>query len=167
MIRQQWKAIGIDADIKLLERSLFYSRTRLDQNQAAISSNGGSESLFLFTIAALPVDPSTSLNGAGHALWYTTNGAQGIAPTDEAELRAYALYRSAAGLPEAERTKVAQEIWKIAADQVWSIGLVGQSPAYMGTRVVNARLENVPERTCTSQHCRTPWSGHPEQWFYK
>ncbi len=52
-------------------------------------------------------------------------------------------------------------------DQVWSIGLVGQSPAYMGTRVVNERLENVPARTCTSQHCRTPWSGHPEQWYYK
>ena len=52
-------------------------------------------------------------------------------------------------------------------DQVWSIGLVGQSPAYMGTRVVNLRLENVPARTCTSQHCRTPWSGHPEQWYYK
>ena len=48
-----------------------------------------------------------------------------------------------------------------------TIGLVGQSPAYMGTRVVNLKLENVPGRTCTSQHCRTPWSGHPEQWFFK
>jgi hypothetical protein len=52
-------------------------------------------------------------------------------------------------------------------DQVWSIGIVGQSPAYMGTRVVNERLENVPDRTCVSQHCRTPWSGHPEQWYYR
>jgi len=41
------------------------------------------------------------------------------------------------------------------------------SPAYMGTRVVNERLENVPERTCVSQHCRTPFSGHPEQWYYR
>ncbi len=167
MIAQQWKAIGISADIKLLERSYFYNRTRQDLNQVIISSNGGSESLFLFTIAVLPVDPSTSLNGVAHALWYTTNGAQGIAPTDAAQLKAFELYRSAASKPEAERIKIAQEIWKLAADQVWSIGLVGLSPAYMGTRVVNARLENVPARTCTSQHCRTPWSGHPEQWFYK
>jgi peptide/nickel transport system substrate-binding protein len=29
------------------------------------------------------------------------------------------------------------------------------------------KLETVPARMCTSQHCRTPWSGHPDQWFYK
>ena len=68
---------------------------------------------------------------------------------------------------EEQRTETAKEIWKMLVDQVWSIGLVGQSPAYMGTRVVNLKLENVPARTCTSQHCRTPWSGHPEQWYYK
>ena len=67
-----------------------------------------------------------------------------------------------------KRNRNAEEkIWKLLVDEVWSIGLVGQSPAYMGTRVVNERLENVPGRTCVSQHCRTPWSGHPEQWFYK
>lgn len=167
MVAQQWKAIGIYADVKLFERSLFYNRTRLDQNQMVISSNGGSESLFLFTISVLPIDPSTSLNGVGHALWYTTNGAQGVAPTDAAQLKAFELYRSATSKPEAERLEIAREIWRLAADQVWSIGLVGLSPAYMGTRVVNAKLENVPARTCTAQHCRTPWSGHPEQWFYK
>ena len=63
------------------------------------------------------------------------------------------------GQPQEARNKIAQEIWKLDADQVWQIGIVGMSPAYMGTRVVNAKLENVPERTCTSQHCRTPWSG--------
>jgi peptide/nickel transport system substrate-binding protein len=167
MIIQQWRGIGIAADMKLLERSLFYTRVRNDQNQLIIFSNNGSESLFLYTIPVLPIDPQSSLNGAAYAQWYTTNGAAGIKPTDPLLLKGYELLDSASGLPEAERTKVAQEIWKIATDQVWSIGLVGLSPAYMGTRVVNDRLENVPARTCVSQHCRTPWSGHPEQWFYK
>ena len=81
--------------------------------------------------------------------------------------RAIELMRSAALEKLAGRNRIAQEIWKIHVDQVFSIGLVGQSPANMGTRVVSNRLENVPERTCISQHCRTPWSGHPEQWFYK
>ena len=81
-------------------------------------------------------------------------------------LKAFDLLRSAAGKPQAERTKMAQEIWKLAVDQVWTIGLVGQSPTFMGTRVVNLKLENVPSRVCISQHCRTPWSGHPEQWYY-
>ena len=65
------------------------------------------------------------------------------------------LLRSAVSQPEEKRTAIAQEIWKLLVDQVWSIGIVGLSPAYMGTRVVNERLENVPARTCVSQHCRT------------
>ena len=56
-------------------------------------------------------------------------------------LKGFDLLRSAVGQPEEERTEIAQEIWKMLVDQVWSIGLVGQSPAYMGTRVVNERLE--------------------------
>jgi len=94
-------------------------------------------------------------------------GASGTKPTDEGLLKGFELFRSAVSQPEEKRDQIAQEIWKLLVDQVWSIGLVGQSPAYMGTRVVNERLVNVPARTCTSQHCRTPWSGHPEQWFYE
>lgn len=37
----------------------------------------------------------------------------------------------------------------------------------MGVRVVNEKLENVPARTGVSQHIRTPWGGHPEQWYFK
>jgi chlorite dismutase len=82
-------------------------------------------------------------------------------------LKGFEMLRGAVSQPQERRTQIAQEIWKLLVDQVWSIGIVGQSPAYMGTRVVNERLENVPARTCISQHCRTPFSGHPEQWYYR
>jgi peptide/nickel transport system substrate-binding protein len=167
MIIQQWRAIGIWADMRLFERSLFYTRVRNDQNQIVLWGNNGSESMYLYTIPVLPIDPQSSFGGAALAQWYASNGASGIKPTDPELLKGFELLRSAASQPEEKRTQIAQEIWKLLVDQVWSIGVVGQSPAYMGTRVVNERLENVPARTCVSQHCRTPWSGHPEQWFYK
>ncbi len=88
-------------------------------------------------------------------------------PENPEMIKAMELMRSAATEKAEGRSRIAKEIWKIHVDQVLSIGLVGQSPANMGTRVVSNRLENVPERTCISQHCRTPWSGHPEQWFFK
>ncbi|HEY0420822.1 MAG TPA: hypothetical protein VGC80_15005, partial [Acetobacteraceae bacterium] len=69
--------------------------------------------------------------------------------------------------PEEQRNKTAQEIWKLAVENQWNIGLVGLSPAFMGVRVVSEKLQNVPERTCVSQHCRTPWGAHPEQWFFR
>jgi peptide/nickel transport system substrate-binding protein len=167
MIIQQWRAIGIWADMRLFERSLFYTRVRNDQNQIVLWSNNGSESMYLYTIPVLPIDPQSSFGGAAYAQWYASNGAIGIKPTDPELLKGFDLLRSAASQPEERRTQIAQEIWKLLVDQVWSIGMVGQSPAYMGTRVVNERLENVPARTCVSQHCRTPWSGHPEQWYYR
>ena len=167
MIVQQWKAIGIWADAKLFERSLFYTRVRNDDNQMSIFSNNGTEALYLLPSAVLPADPSSSQGGVGHAKWYSSNGATGLKPESAEMLSAYAMLREAVSLPEAERNKKAQEIWKIAVDQVWSIGLVGQSPNYMGTRVVNLKLENVPERVCISQHCRTPWSGRPDQWYFR
>jgi peptide/nickel transport system substrate-binding protein len=167
MIVQQWRAIGIAADMRLFERSLFYTRVRNDQNQMVLFSNNGSESLYLYTVPVLPVDPQSSFQGAAYAQWYASNGASGTAPTDPALLKGFSLLRDAAGQTEEQRTETAKELWKLFVDEVWSIGLVGQSPAYMGTRVVNERLENVAGRTCTSQHCRTPWSGHPEQWYYK
>jgi peptide/nickel transport system substrate-binding protein len=167
MIIQQWRAIGIAADMRLFERSLFYTRVRNDQNQMVIFSNNGSESLYLYTVPVLPIDPQGSLNGAAYAQWFASNGASGLAPTDPVLLKAFDLLRAASGQTDEQRTETAKELWKMLVDQVWAIGLVGQSPAYMGTRVVNERLENVPARTCTSQHCRTPWSGHPDQWYYK
>jgi peptide/nickel transport system substrate-binding protein len=167
MIIQQWRAIGIWAEMRLFERSLFYTRVRNDQNQIVLWSNNGSESLYLYTIPVLPIDPQSSFGGAAYAQWYASNGAAGIKPTDPELLKGFELLRSAASLPEERRVEIAQELWKLLVDQVWSIGVVGQSPAYMGTRVVNERLENVPARTCVSQHCRTPWSGHPEQWYYR
>jgi ABC-type transport system substrate-binding protein len=133
----------------------------------SIYSNNGSESLYLYTTQVLPNDPTTSQNGADYARWYVSNGASGTAPTDPALLKAYDLLRSVGSADEKARNSIAQEIWKLAVDNVWSIGLVGLSPTFMGTRVVNAKLENVPARVCVSQHCRTPWSAHPEQWYYK
>lgn len=167
MIVQQWRAIGIAIDTKLFERSLFYTRVRNDQHQLTIFSNGGSESMYLYPVPVLPTDPQSSQLGAAHAKWFVSGGRDGLKPENAEMIRGMELMRSAALEKTEGRNRIAQEIWKIHVDQVLSIGLVGQSPANMGTRVVSNRLENVPERTCISQHCRTPWSGHPEQWFYK
>lgn len=167
MIAQQWKAVGIALDVKVLERSLFFTRVRNDQHQMTMFANGGSESLFLFTNPVLPNDPQSAQLGANIARWFISNGTAGLKPESSEMLRAFDLLRSASSQKVEERNKTAQEIWKIHVDQVLSIGIVGLSPAYMGVRVVSNKLENVPGRTCISQHCRTPWSGHPEQWFYK
>ena len=97
----------------------------------------------------------------------TSNGAQGTKPTDPNILKAFELFRSAAGQREEQRFKTAQEIWKIIVDQQWDIGTVGQSASLMGVRLVSNKLGNIASRVCIAQHCRVPGNSHPETWYYK
>jgi len=167
MVIQQWRAVGISADLKLLERSLFFTRVRNDQHQMVIFSNSGSESLYLFPTLALPVDPAGSLMGTAWSQYFASSGAQGTKPDDPAMLRVFELMRNAPTMPEQQRNEAAQEIWRLIADAKWQIGLVGQAPGSQGNRIVSDRLGNIPARICISQHCRPPWSARPEQWYFR
>ena len=89
---------------KLFERSLFYTRVRNDQNQIVLWSNNGSESMYLYTIPVLPIDPQSSFGGAAYAQWYASNGATGIKPTDPELLKGFELLRGAVSQPEEKPT---------------------------------------------------------------
>jgi peptide/nickel transport system substrate-binding protein len=167
MIKEQWKKIGIQADVKELERSLFFTRINANEHQIALWANDGTEVLYLFPRHALPVDPIESLLGHPIAAWYASNGKQGKAPTDPQLVKALELFRSAGGKKTEERYKIAQEIWKIMVDEQYSIGTVGQSAATMGVRIVSRKLGNIPSRQINAQHCRTPCSSHPATFYYK
>jgi peptide/nickel transport system substrate-binding protein len=167
MIREQWKKIGIEVDVKEHERSLFVTRVTSNQHQISMWPNDGSEVIYLFPRHALPVEPVEANLGRPIALWYASDGAQGKAPKDPQLLRALGLFRSANGKKVQDRYKIAQEIWKILVDQAYSIGTVGQSPATMGVRVVSRKLGNIPAREINAQHCRTPGTSQPATFYFK
>lgn len=167
MIAQQLRRIGIFLDVRETERTLAYTRVQNNQHHIFPWSNSGSEKLFLVPAYVLPVDPINSATGPAFAEWFASNGARGRRPEDPMILRAQELYRSAAGLPEAQRNAAAQEIWRIAVDQVWSIGVVGVSPGSFGVQLTSNRLRNVPRRSCIANHCRTPNSAYPQQWYFR
>jgi len=167
MIKQQWKKIGIDVDIKELERNLAFTRDNASENQMITWANDGSEMLFLFPRHALPVDAAESHMGMAYAKWYSSNGTAGKKPDDPEMIRAFDLFRNAFGMKEEERVKSAKEIWKIIVEQTWSIGTVGQSPAFMGVRIVKNNMGNVPERQINAQHARTPHTSMPITFYFK
>ncbi len=76
MIREQWKKIGIAADVKEVERNLSYVRIANNEQQISIWMNDGTEVLYLFPRHALPVDPVEALLGYPIARWYASNGEQ-------------------------------------------------------------------------------------------
>ena len=167
MVADQWRKIGIQADVKEFERNLAMTRTRNNEHHIMVWTNGGTELLYLFPRHAIPVDPTEAFMGPQFAQWFASGGKQGREPDDPNLVKIFDLFRAAASLDEAGRIKNAQEIWKILVDQQYGIGTVGQSPALMGVRLASNKLGNIPSRVCIAQHCRTPGGSHPETWFYK
>jgi peptide/nickel transport system substrate-binding protein len=167
MIKQQWKKIGIDVDIKELERNLAFTRDNNNENQIITWANDGSEVLFLFPRHALPVDAAESHMGMAFARWYASGGTSGKKPDDPEMIKAFDLFRAAYGMKDEDRTKNAKEIWKIIVEQEWSIGTVGQSPAFMGVRIVKNNMGNIPSRQVNAQHARTPHTSWPETFYFK
>ena len=166
MIREHWRKIGIDATVKELERSVAFGRSANNENQIMLWANDGSELLYLFPRHALPCDPTEAHMGMCIAKWYATNGAEGTEPGPELK-KALEMLRAAGSMGAEERIKNAQEIWKIIAEEQWTIGTVGQSPAFMGIRIVKNNMGNVPARQVNAQHARTPCTSHPETLFFK
>lgn len=167
MIREQWKKIGIQADVKELERTLAFSRDASNENQILLWANDGSEWLYLFPRHALPVDPSECHMGQLIAKWYASNGAQGKAPQGEELKKALELFKVAPTLKPEDQVKQGKEIWKLIVEGCWSIGTVGQSPAFMGVRIIGNKMGNVPDRQINAQHARTPGTSQPATFFIK
>jgi len=167
MVAQQWRKIGIQADVKEVERTLAMTRVLNNEHHIMVWNNGGTELFYLFPRHAIPVDPTEAYMGLEFAQWYASNGKQGRKPDDPNLLKIFDLFRGAAGQQAEERFKTAQEMWKILVDQQYGIGTVGQSAAVMGVRLVSNKLGNIASRVCIAQHCRTPGGSHPEQWYYK
>jgi peptide/nickel transport system substrate-binding protein len=167
MVADHWRKIGIQADVKEVERGLGFTKTANNEQHIFVWNNGGTELLYLFPVHAIPVDPVQAFMGTKYGQYYASGGTKGEKPDDPNILKIWELFSAASSLKAEGRNKNAQEIWKILVDQQYGIGTVGQSPAGLGVRLVSNRLGNIAGRVCNAQHCRTPGSSHAETWYFK
>jgi peptide/nickel transport system substrate-binding protein len=168
MIRDQWRKIGVDLIVNEVERSLGQKRNISNENMMYAWQNDGSEHLFTFPTHVFPYD-GTGGNGALFAEWFQTNGAKGKEPPAELEplKKIYENFRKAFGVPEDEQIKLGKEIWAIAADQVYTIGVIGLAAAVGGVRIFKNNLGNIPARMYSSPDGKTPAISRPATFYYK
>jgi peptide/nickel transport system substrate-binding protein len=166
MISQHLKQIGIQIDMVVNERSLYERRRDGNEIQTVLWANDGSELIYAFPDHAIPVRTGSPM-GPEIGKWYQSGGTAGQKPEDPQIVKALDLFKGGFGQDDAERIKTAQEIWKIAVEETWSIGTVGLSPAVMGVRIVKNNLGNIPQRQFNGQHGRTPCAALPPTWFFK
>jgi peptide/nickel transport system substrate-binding protein len=159
--------VGIILDVQEIERSLWTDRVTANEHQMSIWVNDGSEHLFIYPHHALPTTTSNPQMGPAHAMWWQTDGAEGIEPPEEMK-RAQDLFSSAFSVDdEEERDSIAKEIWEILIEEQYSIGTVGLSPAVMGVRIVKNYMGNIPAQQANGQHVRTPCTSQPPTFFIR
>ena len=76
-------------------------------------------------------------------------------------------FRRGLSLPDPEQTKAGKEVWKIAVEEVFTIGLVGQSPVVQGVRVAKNNLGNVPARLMNGASAHSPGNNLTQTYFFK
>lgn len=165
MIVQQWKQIGIRGEVQEMERGLATARLRANEHQIYFETQWGADNMFGHSPFFFPIDGGTPV-GPQYGVWYASAGTQGKQPPPRMR-ELMEKYRKAFGVPDAERTRLAKEVWKIALDEMWVIPVVSNSPASQGVRVIKNNIGNVPERLWNSAVSDNPHIAHTETWYFK
>ena len=168
MIREQWKKIGIDLIVQEVDRSLALQRTAANEQQLGAWNNDGSEHLFTFPTHVFPFDTIAVVASSGplYAKWFQSAGAQGKEPPARMK-ELMAKFKRAYGVPEKERIQLGKDVWKITAEEVYIIGVIGMGPASMGVRVVKTNMGNIPSRQYNSPDGKTPTISRPVTFYWK
>ena len=168
LISRDFEKVGIKVNMQIRERALHFQMRQANDLQAELWNQD---------TAGFPFTGSTKYDfrkdlygnltyGPLWKQWYDTNGKEGVEPPPEAK-KIIEIQDKAKGAGPAEKTKLAQELFKLWVDNMFEIGTVGLTATDQGVAVVNANLRNVPQTLTKDWPLRTPGNGRPEVWFYK
>lgn len=164
LVKEDWAAVGIFANVVESERSLVEQRRASNDLQIFVWQNDGTDELFLYPYHAIPV-ADTSGTGPAFGVWYSSGGASGIEPPENVKVVLDLFSEGLKAGPE-ERIEIGREIWRIITDEVWTMGTVGQSGAFMGVRVVKNNMGNIPSRHFNIQAGQTPNISRPATFYF-
>jgi peptide/nickel transport system substrate-binding protein len=127
---QYWQAVGVKAQVEVVERSLYYERMRANEMQIGIWNTGGAEHTFTYPYWASAYNGSRI--GPVYGLWWTSGGQSGEEPPDGPLHRVMDLHEEGKGVLAEDRAALGQEIFRINCEELWTIGTIGLSPMVMG-----------------------------------
>ncbi len=163
---EQWAKVGVKAHVEVRERALAFQMR--DTNDLMVEI--WNEDTTGFPFSGQPkMDPRSTVAltfGPLFRKWYETNGAEGMEPPAEIK-KLVEIIDEAKISGRARQIELAQELFRVWADNIWEIGTVGLTPMIQGVVIVNKDLRNVPEVAGNDWPLRTPGDTRPEQYFFK
>jgi peptide/nickel transport system substrate-binding protein len=167
MIKDQWRRIGVDVDVQIVDNNLTIQRV-LNNEVQLMPFTVSSDDLFVYADLVIPYLTSgfMALIGIEYARWFQSDGQRGTEPFPAVK-RAMDLWRQGYTSPVEERIRIGKEIHKIHAEEVFSVGIVSGAVGPYGVHIAKTNIANVPERVLNSQVLKSPANGHPMTFFYK
>jgi peptide/nickel transport system substrate-binding protein len=166
MVAQHWlKNIGIKANVEQVERSLMTRRLNANELQIRVWSNDGSDNPFTYPPHAMAFSHDSGI-GPASGDWFQSGGKLGKKPEGDL-LKQLEDFEKGKGVPAEERKALGQEINRLMAENLWIIGTVGVSPAFLGIVIKKNTMGNVPDSVVGSTPGQTPGNARPEQFYFK
>ena len=164
-----WEAVGVRTEIKEVTSDVFRAQKGVNEhdldawvNDYAAGPKIAGDTQIFYPPFGIPINKRTGILWDD---WVRTEGAEGIEPPEDI-LRLYDLAVEFTKYPlgSEESNRIGAEVVKIHAENLISIGIVGQTPApiYVNNRVGNFGDPSVKAYT---YYWIYPWQ--PVQWFIK
>lgn len=165
LIMPMLKAVGIDGQLRLIDRSLWEVRIRQNMDYDATTNRfggGGGQAAFLDPRYFVPYSDN-AFYAPGWQIWYNNKSAENAKEPPAQVQEALKLYdKMKSTVDAAARTDALKKILDIAADQFYCIGIKVPNDGY---GIVKNDFHNVPERMPNSFGYPTPAPTNPEQYF--
>ena len=164
LVQAYWANVGIDLEIRAVDRTLMEQRRDSNQYELYVWPAGGGANPITSPRSYGPFEVA-SLIAPRWAAWYTPIEEEGIRPEEPPEevKRQLELYSELLTSPPEEHEALMEEILAIATDQFYTIGTVSDPPNF--SYVAND-LRNVLEPMPGSWQYPTPGPARPEHWFF-
>jgi peptide/nickel transport system substrate-binding protein len=165
LVAKDWEKVGVKIVVQLRERALHFKMR--DANELQTEMWNEDTTAFPFTGNA-KFDPRNSpilTLGPLFGQWAQTKGKEGMEPPAPIK-RIMEIVDTARTVGPEQQVKLAQELFRIWADNVYEIGTVGLTPMVQGVVVANARFRNVPTTLGNDWPLRSPGNARAEQFFF-
>ena len=160
-----WREVGVDLQIRAMDRTLFYDRKGANLHDLAVWGGDGGRDAILEPRWYFPYSHE-SLYGMAWAAWYTDGASPADTPPEEppaATRRQMELYRQLLASSPDRHNDLMAEILEIAADQFYAIGTVAPPP---GFGYASNRLLNIMDPMPAAWLYPHPGPSRPEHWFF-
>lgn len=162
LVAQYWQAVGIDAKVQTVDRTLFYDRKDNNDHDAAVFLGSGGMADALFEPTFYFPFWNESLFAVPWGNWYASGGKSGEAPPAEVR-KQMDLYREITKYSDpAKQVALMKQLLDIAADQFYVIGVSTPGPLYS---VVKNTMHNVYPRPFAWTY-PSPVASNTEQYYF-